>query len=571
MSKDEDLRFWASRRLPRRRILRGAAFGIAGLSLAGCGTATVSPTSSPPPTTGAAPAASNATAAPSPAAAPKVGGTLRTMTTAVERNLEPHVAGGVNATGNAGPLICYSQLLTYKWGPDVKPPSYLVAGDLAESWQQADDLTYVFKLRPGVKWHNITPVSGRELVAEDVVYSYNRVREQKSYAAFLAGVVKMEAPDKATLKLTLDKPNTDLLNNLGQNTLPIVARERVERTDGKLDEAPLIGTGPFIFDSFTPNQRFTANRNPDYFLQGKPYIGEFESLRTSDPSSVFNAIRSGAINAYLSGVSVQAAEDIKKAVPLATVIYLPADRNPPEMILNTQIEMFRDVRVRQAISKAIDRKAIIDTVWLGRGRLNAGLSLPDPSYALPEAELGRLFARDLEGARRLLKEAGKEQGFNFEIVCPTGLSGAWISLSELVQANLKDIGIGVTIKPGDTATWAAAQSSGNFQVTTGTFGGAAPNGWLYTRYYSGGGQNWSKYSDPEMDRLIDQQAVMAKDPEGRKKILQDIQHKIINDAVYIPLLMYDAPIVTLPELKGYYPPIGPTSHNAAWVDAWFDK
>src|SRR5262249_22608366 len=152
---------------------------------------------------------------------PKLGGTLRTMATAVERNLEPHVAGGINATGNNGPLICYSQLLTYKWGADVKPPSYIAAGDLAESWTQPDDLTYIFKLRPGVKWHNIAPVNGRELVAEDIVYSYNRVREQRSYAAFLTGVVRMETPDRATLRLTLDKPNPDLLNNLGQYSLPI--------------------------------------------------------------------------------------------------------------------------------------------------------------------------------------------------------------------------------------------------------------------------------------------------------------------------------------------------------------
>src|SRR5262249_15553281 len=151
-----------------------------------------------------------------------------------------------STTGGVGPYICYSQLLTYKWGPDIKSPSYIPTGDLAESWTQADDTTYLFKLRSGVKWHNIAPVNGRELIAEDIIYSYERVRELKSQAGFLAGITKMEAVDKLTLKLTLDKPNPDVLDNLAQNKLSIVARERVEQTGGKLDESPLIGSGPFI-------------------------------------------------------------------------------------------------------------------------------------------------------------------------------------------------------------------------------------------------------------------------------------------------------------------------------------
>src|SRR5207248_6423501 len=170
----------------------------------------------------------------------------------------------------------------------------------------------------------------------------------------------------------------------------------------------------------------------------------------------------------------------------------------------------------------------------------------------------------------ILKDAGKESGLSFEIIAPTYLNGAFVSLTELIQANLKDVGITATIKTADTTTWSTAQQSLNFQGITGTFNGAAPNGWLATRYYTGGGQNWVKYSDPAMDRMIDQQAVLVKDPEGRKKILQDIQRKIIDAAVYIPIILYHGPTAMRREVKDCFPPLGVSSHNTFWVDTWLD-
>src|SRR5205807_9454481 len=145
----------------------------------------------------------------------------RATTASPATHLDIQATGG--STGAFGQGGAFSGLLKYKHGADIKPPAYLVTGDLAESWQQADDLTYVFKLRPGVKWHNIAPVNGRDLVLEDIVYSWDRVKAFKSYANLLEGISKYEAVDKTTFKITLDKPNADILNNLGQNTLIIVA------------------------------------------------------------------------------------------------------------------------------------------------------------------------------------------------------------------------------------------------------------------------------------------------------------------------------------------------------------
>jgi peptide/nickel transport system substrate-binding protein len=570
MGLEEPARYWDRRRVSRRRLLRGAVIGGAGLALAGCAGSGTTPAAAPAPTTAPASGGAPAAAAPTQAPAQKRGGALKIMGTAQEKDLEPHVAGSLGASGGWGPYICYSQLIAYKWGPDIKPPSYVPYGDLAESWTQPDETTYTFKLRPGVKWHNIKPVNGRELVADDIIYSYNRVREQKSFAGYLAGVIKMEAVDKGTLKFTLDKPNADLLNNLGLNTLSIVAKEVVDANGGSLANAPVIGTGAWIFDSFTLNERFTANKNPDYFLKGQPYVDSFESIRSVEASVITSAFRAGAINVIPSGVTVQQAEDLLKASQTTRITWVPADRNTTELMLNHNLDIFKDIRVRQAISKAIDRKAIIDTVWLGRGGLTTGLSLPDPSYMIPDAELTKLVGRDVAGAKQLLSQAGVSN-LSFEIIAPTYLSGAFVSLTELIQANLKDAGINTTIKTADTPAWATAQMTQNFQAITGTFAGAAPNGWLNTRYKTGGGQNYVKYSDPEMDKLIDQQAVMVKDPDGRKKVLQDIQRKIINDAVYIPVILYHQPVMVQAEVKDLYPPLGINGHSLLWLSAWLDK
>jgi ABC-type transport system substrate-binding protein len=560
--------------LSRRRVLRGGAAGAVGLALAGCTQASETPTVAPAATvragTAATPTPGSGAQPAATAARPKLGGAITTMVTLTEPSLEVH-AGTNGLAAGVGAGICYSTLLTSKWGPDIKPPSYIPSGDLAESWTQPDDTTYLFKMRPGIKWQNIAPVNGRELTAEDILYSYNRVREKRSLAGFLAGIAKMEAVDRATLKLTLDKPNADLLDNLSQATLVIVARERAEQTGGDLSMPPLIGTGPFLLDTFEPSQRTSLKRNPDYFVKGLPYLDAFTSLAVpGDPSLQVSSFRGGATNVLGSGLTRQMAEDIKRAVPSAVVTYISADRIPTDLILNLSLDLFRDVRVRQAISKAIDRKAIIDTIWTGRAQPMAGLSLPDPSYGLPEAELGRLVARDVEGAKRLLRDAGKEN-LSFEITVSNVLSGTMVSVTELIQANLKEIGVTTTLKPVDSPTNQAALQSGNFQANAYITSAGAPNGWLYLRHYTGGTQNYAKYSDAEMDKLIDQQAVLARDPEGRKKILQDIQRRIVDAAAYIPLVFFQQPIANAAEVKGFNPPTLLNLHNTFWTTVWLDR
>jgi peptide/nickel transport system substrate-binding protein len=187
------------RRYARRRLLRGGGVGLAGLALAACTSTTASPTAAPAaaPTTGAAGATAGPAATPTGAARqPKMGGTFKqTQGSADQPHLDPHLVSS-NALSIIGPGPAWSQLLAYKHGPGIGE-NYEIVGDLAESWQQADDTTYVFKIRSGVKFHNIPPVNGRELVAEDIAYSFQRIIDGRANASYMAGVAKMEAPPTA--------------------------------------------------------------------------------------------------------------------------------------------------------------------------------------------------------------------------------------------------------------------------------------------------------------------------------------------------------------------------------------
>jgi peptide/nickel transport system substrate-binding protein len=568
---DSGAGYWGRKRLARRRVLGAGAIGVVGLGIGACTSTTEAPT---PAATSAAPAGSptpRAGGAAPPAASrptPKYGGTIKTGTSSAERSLDPLAANG--GLGSHGTANCYNQLVCYKWGPEVKAPSYIVIGDLAESWTQPDDLTYIFKLRQGVKFHNLPPVNGRELVADDIIYSYQRTIELKVNAALQAGITKYEAPDKYTLKLTLDKPNADLLTSLADYTQKIVAKEAVA-VNGNLDNGPTIGTGPWIFESFAPTQVFKAKRNPDYFQKGLPYAEALESNRFADVSVIVNGFRSGNLDCVGNGLTADVGQDLAKAVPGAHVSWIPLDRSQDEMALNANVAVFKNIKVRQAVAKAIDRDQMVASLALGQAVQTSGVAVLGPEWDIPEAELKRLRARDVNGAKQLLKEAGQENGFDMKIICPTYLANAYVTESEFVQANLRDVGIRATIEPLDPVTFAERKLRGQFDAYVGNNGALSPiTADLRKRYYTGGSINSYGYDDPEMNRLIDQQAVQ-RDVDARKKMLLDIERKVVNDAIVLSLMIRQTPHISQPEVMDWLPNMDMFVGQYHWTTVWFNK
>src|SRR5438876_6881423 len=169
----------------------------------------------------------------------------------------------------------HSRLLKHRAGPSVVPGTFPIEGDLAESWSQPNDTTYVFNLRKGVRWHAKPPVNGRELTAEDVVYSVERFRTVpgNANASMLASVDKVEALDRYTVRFTLKEPFAWLLDMLSNPmALAMIARERVEKFGDLKKAEAVVGTGPWMLERYDQNVGSKLVRNPAYFLPDLPHI-----------------------------------------------------------------------------------------------------------------------------------------------------------------------------------------------------------------------------------------------------------------------------------------------------------
>src|SRR5712691_10099083 len=262
--------------LSRRELLQmGLAAGL---------TVSVLPLSRPAPLWGAE------------AGQPKRGGVLRV------RGYDPvhfdhHLT--LNAKTNTTLSFVHSTLLRYKVGPEIAPGTYTVEPHLAERWEEPDDLTYVFHLRRGVTWHNKPPLNGRELVADDVKFTFDRFLNEKANVLrdMLEPVERIEVVDRYTVKFVLKEPFVWLPTRLADSSgMWIIAPEVVEKFGDLKKPESAIGTGPFLLERYEPNVKTVFKRNPDYFLPGQPYIDGVEWLVLTDPSAGLAMYRTGQLD-----------------------------------------------------------------------------------------------------------------------------------------------------------------------------------------------------------------------------------------------------------------------------------
>jgi peptide/nickel transport system substrate-binding protein len=226
---------------------------------------------------------------------PKRGGTL-SLRLWDPPHFDLHAAGGLSYKLHIALTFTHSRLVKPKVGPSVQPGTFPIEGDLAESWTQPNDTTYVFKLRRGVRWQNKPPVNGRELTADDVVYSVNRFLTTKGNAnAFMLGSLdKVEATDKYTVKFTLKEPFAWFLDTLANPmAVAIIAKECVDKFGDLKKWESVVGTGPWMLDSYRPNQGMTLVRNPNYFVQGLPYIDKIDVAVDEDNASRISSFLAG--------------------------------------------------------------------------------------------------------------------------------------------------------------------------------------------------------------------------------------------------------------------------------------
>src|SRR6267142_1287724 len=417
--------------------------------------------------------------------------------------IDPRLTQSVGTFQFAG--LTSNRLVRYLFSDEATNPGDLsLRGDLAESWTaSADQRVWTFKLRQGVKWQNLPPVNGRELTAADIKYCFEAYAKEGVQTLTFQEIEAMETPDKHTLRVHLKTANALFAHNLAEPIALIFAKEVLEE-DGDLKKR-LIGTGPYIMKEHTRKVRVVLQRNPDYFDKGRPYIDEYIILSTPDAATRVAAFRTGQSD-IIWRASLSDAEAIRKSNPAVLVQAFHNTLAPFGLALAQDRPPYNDVRVRRAISMAIDRQKQVDTVYEGHGI--PGWGVPYIYYqdkAPTVKELGPWVQYRPVEAKRLLTEAGHPNGFETTLF----YYEYWPQMSsqvQLVQADLKkNLNIDIKITKLDYTTYYGRYVDPKWEGMAWGFQSGHAVGLderTYHYLHSKSTKNFFRVNDPAIDELV---------------------------------------------------------------------
>src|SRR5258708_5949949 len=387
---------------------------------------------------------------------PKRGGTLRMTVLSDPLHFDPQQT--ISFVTMVPLSFAYSRLLKVKAGPSVKPMTYPVEPDLAESWPQLNDTTYIFKLKKGVRGHPKPPVNGRELTAEDVKYTYERFLTitGNPNKPVLEYVDRIDAVDKHTVKFTLKEPNAWFLDLLASTSTWIVAKECVEKFGDLKKVESVVGTGPWMLERWQPNVKLVYVRNPNYFFPGLPYADGVEALIDPDPSSRLAAWLAGKVDfgpeyqQVVRRLDLAMAKQRKPGLQTAEYAWFTSG------LVGFKIDKppFNDVRVRRALSCATSLAEIFESNAFSQGHWVPNPAVPAASAdgSSPIDQLGpegrKLYEHSTAAAKRLLAEAGYPNGFKAQVESPgTAYGPDFLDAAQILVKNWKAAGSDAELKP----------------------------------------------------------------------------------------------------------------------------
>ena len=435
---------------------------------------------------------------------------------------------------------------------DYEPGTSTLTKDLAESYTISDDgLTYTFKLRPGVKFHN-----GREMTAEDVKYSLDRVTDpatQSPGAGFFASIAGFDAAsdgsatglsgvkvvDPLTVEITLSRPDATFLHVVALNFSSIVPKEAVDEFGADFGKHP-VGTGAYSLAEWTLGQRLVFARNADYWKAGVPKMDEIVFEIGQEPTVALLRLQNGEVDILGDGIPPAQFLEVKDNPDNAGMIIEGGQLQTGYITLNVTTPPFDNLDVRKAINMAINKDRIVRII--NNRAVIANQPLPPSMPGYTEGYEG--FAYDVEGAKALLAQAGFPDGFSTELyvynVDPNpriaqaiqqdlAAIGVTVELLSLAQANVIEAGGAGTapmIWSGGMAWIADFPDPSNFYGPILGCAGAAEGGW-----------NWSKYCNEELDAkatAADSMIDPAKQAD-RYKAWSDVYMGVMADAPWVPV------------------------------------
>lgn len=446
------------------------------------------------------------------AEAPIPGGTLRIAAQRDISTLNPFMRT-ISFDHNLRTLI-YESLVTES--------DYSIRPGLAESWDiSKDGKEYTFHLRRGVVFHD-----GKAMSSEDVRWSLEHARDPRSRAFGRAGlpdIQAIEAADPYAIKIRLKEPFAPFLAILTslQQSFPVVPSGSLQ--PGEQPKAFPPGTGPYRFDQWQQGSRITLKKNPGYWQKGVPYIDTLVFHHLPEDEVRFAALRSGDVD-LSERVPSQHVDAIQKGKYKGLNVSFAEGASMKGLVFNAAVAPFNDVKVRQAFAFAIDKQEVIRAAYWGLGiPVNQKTHPNSPwHFDVPDRK------RDLEKARSLLKQAGYSAGLKVKAVVYQGTEQD----IQIVQKQLRDIGVEIEFQIMTLATYLEAIQTGNFMF--GTFGGDShvdpdPNYYVDFHTERVRNRNMPGYSNARVDALLERGRVTM-DQQERKKIYHEVI-RILNDEV----------------------------------------
>jgi peptide/nickel transport system substrate-binding protein len=559
-----------SRRMARRRLLGAAALGGVSTAfvLACGGKSRTQPGTTGETTTGRLATVPAGQQVPGAGEAVKRGGTFY-IAGGSPRTLDPHFdtfPANTAVTNNV-----YNSLLTFT--PDLTQIEPELATAMPEN---PDQLTFIFKLRQGIKFQNVPPANGRELTSADVKYSIDRqmTREpgkfQHAYF-FLDRVTAIETPDKYTVVFKMAKPYAPFVSYVASPWTQVILREIVEQ-DGDLTQRA-VGSGPFIFEEWQKDVQFRMRRNPDYWRkdangQQLPYVDNIVIRLATDANAIQAMFVNGDVLA--AGIQFTFVEEVRKKLPKANYRAVPSQfwrqmRTPPyDGVKIPHRRPYNDIRVRQALVQAVNKKEVLDLVLSGDGIVVQAPILPIyKTWALTE----ELVKFDPADSRRLLEAAGFPNGFDEEMIFASSTAGDIASqVGEVLKQQLSKIGVRVTLKPMETAAYYNKTYAYDYTLSHHVpLNNPDPDENLSS--YFGANGTFYRWGNKDIHALIDKQAETL-DQTERQKIVLEAQRKIVLDYpmsfIYTPNLH----LFTSSKVKGWFYPVD--LYNGRMETVWID-
>ena len=539
--------------------MRGAALGAGGIAaaaLVGCGGGDeeAPATTAPAAATTAAPAAGTAAAtATAGGDQVKLGGKFQYFVGGDPPTIDPF--GNLSFQTKGFAVFHYSRLFmrdTKDW--PFPGASTGVKGDVAESAETADGLTWVVKLKPGISYPNVAPVNGRAVSTEDVAYSWSKLTSAAAAGAdFVQFVERMEVVDDSTLRFTLKEVFPFFLETLADPSILYVVPTEA---DGQFDvNKTSVGSGPFILDEYRPGEVIRRSRNPGWHIKDEaggqlPRVDEYEEAIIPEYQAQLAQFETGQI-AYLT----PSADDLIGVKERHPDYWFASSKGAGLVFMyfneaSHTDKPWGDERVRQAISMAIDRPALNELQYNIKALVAAGLDAEitdwtnivpanrkplwlDPNSA-DHGESGKFFQYNPPEVQKLLQASGHE-GFEFGYHYTPRYGTAFIGQAEATHAMLVEAGLKPQTQTEDyNAVYITQTFQGNFDgVAIGPQTPFAEIGSYFTRYFTDNPINNSRVDDAQLKELTAKQAVEF-NAEARQELIHEIQRVNMQHAYYVP-------------------------------------